>query len=342
MDLLDEQAHRLIAIERRTPREHLEQQRPDRIDVARRTDRIPLRAFGGDVARGPEDEPCGRRDRLLAPVDPSDAEVEHLDVVGIRAAPHEHHVLGLEIAMDDPLGVSLAGRFAELERDVERTVQRQRSTGGRQRALEGEPVEVLHHHVERTVGELAGEEHLDDVRMLEARSDLRLTREAGDELRVRGELAMKDLDRDVAIDAALEGAVHASHRADPDELPDLDVPGDLLPEVRVGGVSLGCGGALERGPVRRAEQRVARVAPTTRCAHLRRHRRHVHRHVHILPFLPPEGSFPGHRDHGQGLDVPPPIGRRRARSDRLTTTAPTSSSLTALLSVRHRLAVVRT
>ena len=174
-------------------------------------------------------------------------------------------------------------------------VQRQRSTGGRERALEREPVEVLHHHVERAVGELSGEEHLDDVRMLEARSDLRLAREAGDELRVRGELAMEDLHRDVAIDAALEGAIDASHRADPDELPDLDVPGDLLPEVRVGGLSLRCGGALERAPVRRAEQRVAWVAPTTRCAHLRRHRRHVHRHVHILPFLPPEGSFPGPR-----------------------------------------------
>jgi len=43
--------------------------------------------------------------------------------------------------------------------------------------------------------------------VLEPRRDLRLARETRDELRVRAELAMEDLHRDVAIDALLEGAV---------------------------------------------------------------------------------------------------------------------------------------
>ena len=233
VDLLDEQADRLIALERRAPGEHLVEQRGDRVDVARGSDRVALRALGRDVARGAEDEPRGGRHRLLAPVDAGDAEVEDLHEVGIGAAPHEHHVLGLEIAMHDADGVRLARRLAELERDVERLRERQRAARGGERALEREALEVLHDHVERAIGELPGEEHLDDVRVLEARRDLRLAREARHELRVGAELAVEDLHGDVAVDALLERAVDAAHRADADELPDLDVAGDLLAEVGI-------------------------------------------------------------------------------------------------------------
>ena len=51
-----------------------------------------------------------------------------------------------------------------------------------ERALERQPVEVLHDDVERAVGELPGEEDLHDVRVREARRDLGLAVEARDEL----------------------------------------------------------------------------------------------------------------------------------------------------------------
>ncbi len=44
---------------------------------------------------------------------------------------------------------------------------------------------------------------------------------------------MQDLDRDVALDAALEGAVHPAHRADADQVLEPDLPGHLDAEVRV-------------------------------------------------------------------------------------------------------------
>jgi hypothetical protein len=40
---------------------------------------------------------------LFRGVEPGDAEVEDLDEVGVLRAPHEHDVLGLQIAMDDAL-----------------------------------------------------------------------------------------------------------------------------------------------------------------------------------------------------------------------------------------------
>src|SRR5262249_49410565 len=140
---------------------------------------------------------------------------------------------GLQIAVNDALDVRFTDRLRELERNMERTRKRQRAARRRERALERHAVEVLHHHVERAVRELPREEHLDDVRVLEPRSDLGLTRETRNELRVRGELAMEDLHRDVAIDSLLERPIDAPHRADPDELANLDVPRDLLADVRV-------------------------------------------------------------------------------------------------------------
>ena len=154
---------------------------------------------------------------------------------GIVAALDEHHVLGLEVAVHDALRVRLAGGVAELQRDVERARQRQRAAGRREGALERQAVEVLHHDVHRAVGELPDEEDVDDVRVRQARRDLRLAVEARDERLVGGELAVEDLHRDVAVDAPLEGAVDAPHRADADELPDLDVAEDLAADVGVVG-----------------------------------------------------------------------------------------------------------
>ena len=47
--------------------------------------------------------------------------------------------------------------------------RRQRAARRRERALERQPVEVLHHDVDRAVGQLPGEVHLHDVRVLSRR-----------------------------------------------------------------------------------------------------------------------------------------------------------------------------
>src|SRR5262249_33898716 len=125
VDLLDEKTDGLLALEGSSTSQHLIEERRDRVDIARGTDLLPLRALGRDVARGPEDETCGGGHRLLAPVEARDPEVEHLDVVGILAPTDKHDVLRLEVAMHDALRVSFTDRITQLKRDVKRAWQRE-------------------------------------------------------------------------------------------------------------------------------------------------------------------------------------------------------------------------
>ena len=135
--------------------------------------------------------------------------------------------------MHHPLGVRLADRVADLQRDAQRPHQIHRPARRGERALEREAVEVLHDDVQRAVRQLTGEVHLDHVRMRQPRGDLGLAMEARHQLRVRAELAVQDLHRDVTIDPPLVRAVHPPHRTDAGELLQLDVPEHLAPEVRI-------------------------------------------------------------------------------------------------------------
>ena len=66
----------------------------------------------------------------------------------------------------------------------ERALERHHARRRRARRGERQAVEVLHHDVERAVGELPGEVDLHDVRVLEPARDLRLAVEARDERRL--------------------------------------------------------------------------------------------------------------------------------------------------------------
>ena len=272
VDLLHEECHRLVAIERRSPRQHLVDHGRDGIDVPLRRHLLAHRPLGRDVSRRAEDEARGRGHRLLAPVEARDAEVQHLHVVRIVRSLHEHDVLRLEIAMDDPLYVRLARGVAELQRDMKDARQRHRAADRCNGALERQTVQVLHHDVERAVGELTGEKHVNDVGVRQARRHLGLPMKTRDQHLVGRELAMQDFHRDVAVDALLKGAVHAAHRADADQLANLDVPQDLAGEVRVGRGGGGDDAARgrERRAVERAIERVGGVACAARRTGLRR------------------------------------------------------------------------
>ena len=151
--VLHEQRHRGVALEGRPAGEHLVEHGGDGVHVGGWAHRVPLGALGRDVLGGAEDEARLRRHAAVGPVEASDAEVEDLHVVRIVAAAHQHHVLGLDVAVDDALGVGLADGVADLEGDVQRAGQGEgralaAGPGGHQRRQERGAVEVLHHQVE--------------------------------------------------------------------------------------------------------------------------------------------------------------------------------------------------
>ena len=63
---------------------------------------------------------------------------------------------------------------------------------------------------------LAGVDHADDVRVVELRDRPRLAPEALELVGVRGDLAVHELDRDLALEHRVEGAIDGRHAAGAD------------------------------------------------------------------------------------------------------------------------------
>jgi hypothetical protein len=152
-----------------------------------------------------------------------DAEVEHLDEVAIVAAPHQHHVVRLEVTMDDANRMRRRQRAPDAIDDVQRAPrpERPRLHHLGQRA----PVEKLHHEVRRAARKLAEVEHIDDVLVVNLRRGARLVEEARHRLRVGRHLAQEHLDRDLATYSWVLGQIDGPHAAFAD-LPHDDVVSD--------------------------------------------------------------------------------------------------------------------
>ncbi len=190
--------HRRLGVEGELAGEHLVEDDRQRVDVAARVEHLALRLLGRHELRRAEDHALLREhDRAgpqLALGHLGEAEVEHLGVVAQAAVGGEEDVLRLEIAVDDPLEVRLLEGAAALDEDGHRAL-------GRERALLADhlvqvlALQVLHDDVERSVVELAEEEHLDGVGVLQVAHRAGLAAEAGDQVLAVGELGVEDLDR---------------------------------------------------------------------------------------------------------------------------------------------------
>lgn len=117
----------------RCARQHLVQHHAERKDVAPRIDRLAARLFGRHIGDGAKYESVGgphvraRNGRGIRSVfavrldQPGDAKVDNLGVAIVR----QDHVFGLEIAVQHAVLVHLGHGAGDMDRQIERTPERQ-------------------------------------------------------------------------------------------------------------------------------------------------------------------------------------------------------------------------
>ena len=235
--------------ERTLAGEHLERHQAERVEIRARIDLATRELLGAHVrgrahdgARGGDLWP-GLRLALLG-----DPEVEHPHVLLISVARQEH-VVGLQIAVDDPPPVGLVERARHLS---DQALDHREGHGPfGDRLGEGAPLDELHGDVEPPVGERAEVVEADGVGVAELHHRLALAQEAPARLLVR--LPLEHFDRDLADRGAhgLLGRVDGAHAPLAEGLHQTVAPGQGAPDQRVG-ARLG----EERGPAVRAEARV--------------------------------------------------------------------------------------
>jgi hypothetical protein len=122
----------------------------------------------------------------------------------------DEQVVGLEVAVNDALGVRRTQRGRRLIREVHggRDGQRPVAPQPRSQAL---TFEQLHHQERRPVGERAGVEDLDDVRVSDRVGRARFVQEARQQVLVAAVVLVQDLDRHAAADPRVLGEIDGAH-----------------------------------------------------------------------------------------------------------------------------------
>jgi len=133
------------------------------VDVGAVVDLAAERLLRRDEGRGSlDDAPHRQRHDGVAAVSArrlDDAEVEDLDEIVVLAVAAEKDVRRLDVAMDQAARLGLRERVADLPQDVHHPFRRERSAAPDER-LQVEPLEQLHHVVERAV---AGDAEVEQV-----------------------------------------------------------------------------------------------------------------------------------------------------------------------------------
>ena len=145
---------------------------------------------------------------------PREAEVEDLDAPVVQ----QEEVLGLDVAVDDALVVRGGEALRHPRRVLGGLAHADRPLA--QPRAHRLALEHLRHH-EEPIALLAGVVDRDDVGVRERRHRLRLGLEAGERVGVIGEVLGQHLDRHVALEAGVAGAVDLPHPAGAERRDDL-------------------------------------------------------------------------------------------------------------------------
>jgi hypothetical protein len=144
-----------------------------------------------------------------------EAEIEDLD----EAVGRDHHVLGLEVAVDDARGVGLRQAVGDLGADVQEPAGGERAPPvGEQDRAQGLALDELHDDVVQPRG-LLGIVDRHDVRVAQLRGGEGLLAEPAEARRVRGEPLGQELHGHVAVQVVIARSPDLAHptRAQPGE-----------------------------------------------------------------------------------------------------------------------------
>ena len=205
----------LLLVERRVTGHHLVEDGSQTVDVgsgiaALTGDQLRRHVVGRAESAGQASErqaACGRRGR--------NAEVHDSQ----RSVVTEHHVIGLEIAMDDALAMHVLHRVAEEHGDA-------KSVSGGQRPFslqeipEGFALDVLHGEI-GPAGVVDGK-RLQDAGVIELPANLDLPLEPRKERRIALELEERNLDRRCTAGGEVRGLEDRPHAAAADERQDRE------------------------------------------------------------------------------------------------------------------------
>ena len=206
-----------------------------REDVGTRVNRLSGKLLGRDVVERAEQR-TGLREAAVS--ESRDAEVENTYApLGV-----DHHVRGLDVAMDDALGVRVVKSGQQLVQPSEFLSDGHRPPAGDDvgKRLSGD---VLHDD-ERTVEERAGLEDGDDVRVTQRAGRPRLGAEPAAQV-LFVEPLVQELDGDEAFDVRIASEVHTPHAAaaKPAQHVELVDPLDGWMDRHAGYFPTRCGGA---------------------------------------------------------------------------------------------------
>ena len=206
--LLERQLRQRGRLVRQPPRQQLVGDDAERVDVGARAGLLAARLLGREVGGGAEHRPDLGDARLVDRA--GDPEVGELDDVGVG----DEQVAGLDVAVHDAVAMRVVEAAAGLGDDLDRLLDVEVAAVAQQLGARVAG-DVLHHDEVLVVALVEAEvEHLNDVRVHEPGSGERLAAEARDERRVVGEVLGQQLQRDVALEALVEGEVHGRHAAD--------------------------------------------------------------------------------------------------------------------------------
>ena len=210
-----------IAVVGRRARDHLEEHGAERVQIAPPVQvRCAQRLLGAHVLHGADGE-AGRRlrapSRRRAGIEQlRDPEIHEQRAAGLR---FEHHVVGLDVAVHEPLGVRVRQGLEDRLRDPEGLVGRVRPPPT-QRVGERFPLDERHHIVDEALA-LPDEVDRQDGRVLEARERLGFLAKAGEHAGSPGDLGVQHFTGEAAVQVLVPQLVHLGEPAASHEPLDL-------------------------------------------------------------------------------------------------------------------------